>query len=291
MNSIDYNNKYYWNATKPVQKDNMFLDEDYNKWIVVDDLYKEINNISSNVCAVFSGLNNIELSLIDKTSTLFPPDSYILTINGVKGENIRGISIIDIIGNVYYDNFSAWYLPAGTTLVESLNNKTGHIKNILTGLQVNGALKSGRVVNLGEFFTTNQNIVLNVNNLGGNQWVIKTIKINGVNYFNLDTQYYIDLPNSFLSKIFKYNESLPYATIPSGNTSNSIVNLQMYKDIHKVSATIVEGVNGPFENVLDWICITNQNYKIIHPASAQLVNHTLTLSSTEPGIIYFYTII
>lgn len=278
---INYNKKYYWTARKPVQINNMLLAEDWNK-------FNEIENINSSLSSL-DELFDISSYLIDATLSCYP--HYLKTINNHTTSYGQGISTIKINDVVYTGTLDLHFLSANTILVNSLNGKSGDLTNILSGIKINDdqLIMTGKDIDLGQFLTDNDTIVSSINNgLKNQQWIISSITINNKQFTNTDSQYFIDIDNSFTTNLYKKIQTFNTATIETTNNSSSIVNLEIFRKATKISGVINVG-NNTFENVIEWISIiaTNNKYEVIKPNSATLVNNTLTINSPSAGIIFY----
>lgn len=292
ISNIKYEQKYYWTAKKPVQLNNMFLAEDWNKFQLISDCVSAVINLSCVLTSDFGKPIKISNTLTSLTNDIFPSVSYLSTVNNYSNHSMSGISTIKINDVISCGTINAYYLSAGTTLVNTLNGKTGDINNILTGIKINDETtpRTGREVSLGNYFKSNEIVVSNINGtMSGDLWCLSTLTINDMKYDILDQQYYLTINDNFGRNLFKFNETLPLATTPTPTNINqtSIVNIQMFKRVYQISAVVEKDEEITLNNVVDWICITDQNHNIILPTSATLVNNTLTLTSPSAGIIYY----
>ena len=247
-----------------------------------------IFNLSSVLTSVFGDPIEINSTLILSTNNFYPSTSILSTIDCHVQEYASGISTIKINDDILTGTISAYYLSTGTTLVNTLNGKTGNISNILTGIKVDNNIICSQIeVDLGEFFEQGTPIVSSINNdLIGDQWVISSLAINGKVYSSLNNQYLIQIDDNFGSNLYKREQTLQAATISTTTDENSIVNLQAFKNAYIISGIVSAGIN-TFNNVWEWISITDQNYNLIIPNSVTLIIGTLTVDSPSAGIIYY----
>ena len=287
IQKIKCEEKENWIGTKPVQRQNLFLAQDWNKFSKVKQCEEQIENLSSVLTTIFNSSIQIESTLVLETKQTYPTSSILSTINGYVNEYMSGISTIKINDDILTGNINAWYLSAGTTLVNTLNGKTGEVNSVLTALKINDLISSDISVNMGSYFLEYDTYLSAINNnLTGNQWVISSLVIEQREFNTVNQEHFLVL-NGFDSSFLKKKETLNYSYITDSNDNNSIVNLQFFNSkISKISAAIEADRPLTLNNVIDWISITNQNYDVIKPTTAILdETGTLTITSPSAGII------
>lgn len=294
MKNITNYEKIYWNAEQPIAKENILFAQDWNKIVNnINDINECISTISSCIISVFNNPPNISSFIISNCPLT---TSYLSTINGLYNEKFNGISTIKINDQEYYGSFHLNFLQSTSELVNTFNNNTGIITNVLTGIKIDDSEPlTTQVITLNDVFLNNEIFVRSIDNnltgdANGNIEVITSIIIDEKRYNSLNDNYQLSFPNTFDANLYKRTgEILIQADIPTeqDQTEDTIFNLQMFQQYHQVSATI--NTNSPLElsNAIDWICITDQDHSIITPSRVTLINNTLTITSPRNGIVYY----
>lgn len=293
MKNITNNDKAYWTMNQPIAKENLFLAQDWNNIdISINNIDECISTLTSSVYSVFNNPISISSFII---SVCPPSTSYLSTINGLYNEKFYGISTVKINGIEYWGTLNLNFIRQSDNIVNTFNGKIGNIPSVLTGIEVNGNILSTQTVDLSSVFLNNETFVRSINdNLtgdpNGNAEVITSLAISGTSYNTLNDNYQIVFPDNFDNNLYKKDgEILTQANIntPQIEEDRSIFNIQMFNKYHQISAELVANVEKTLQHVIDWVCITDQNYNIIHPTTAKLVNNTLKITSPSAGIIYF----
>lgn len=290
INYIKINNKQNWLGQQSISINNIFLDEDWNKFNVLNEISSTIQTLSTYKENLASG--NISSYIEEVFNSTFP--NYVSSFNEVLDFNhtkVNGISTIKI-NNIYLqqkqDQPNSFLTTENKNIVNTFNNLTGNLYSI-TSIKLNNITynNSNGVINLGNNYLDlkDQNIVLSINKQGGSINVVTSIIINGVVYKDLDNKNNIKIQLA-TNQYFKRKESLDHATISSGDKQNSIVNREMFDKKFQYSSPIKANKQLVLENVIDWISIVN-NDNIIKPISATLVDNTLRIKSPSAGIIYY----
>lgn len=306
--TISYENKNCWTTKKPVEKSNMILEQDWNKFKIIDQCEERINTVSSTIENVFSGSNKILSNLILSCKQVYPTSSFLSTINGLY-DDVKGISTIKINDEVYTDSFSAYYLSSDATLVNSFNGASGNI-NCITTIKVNTEQfpkdddEDKNIVNLGNFFTQNELCVSSINsgyigNVNYNANIITSVVLMGAEYNTLNRDFQLKFDDKFLSSAYKKEENITKAIVPTpieigenniiidNTTSGTIINKELYNLYSPLSTELAEGVEKIISGVGDWISITDQNHNNIQPTSVNLSGDVLTITSPSAGTLYY----
>lgn len=290
--NIDFRQKYYWTAKKPVQIGNMLLAEDWNQFEAIDTCIEVIQTLSTVLTEVFGDDEDISGYLVEKTNEKYPSTSFLSTVNGSSQEKMNGISTIKINDDILTGQVDAHYLPSGVGLVNTLNGKTGNLNPILTGVSVNGVAEPfSTTIDLGYCFKQNQTMVSAINrDLVGDQWVVTSLVINDKTYSSVDNQYNLLVDDTFSANLFMKVHTLNQATSqPSLYNPNAVMNLQMFRPCLQLSTTLVANQETTLQNIRDWIAITNQNFDIIYPTSVNLdaARGILKITSPVNAILYY----
>lgn len=179
--NIEITTKQNWNGHDLVQLKNLYLAEDYNKFIALNDSIKCISGISTSSFINF--FDNLPNNIIDIVSTEY---KFVPSLNGKTGD-IYGISGIIINNETYWptneNNYIidlGDYLSASTRLVYTFNNISGAV----SGIQSINNIKPNRFgkLDLGDYYQNNINIVESINGLSGD--------ISGIVGFIIDKKTY-----------------------------------------------------------------------------------------------------
>lgn len=311
ITKISYTDKNYWTTKKPVEKNNLILAEDWNKFKVISTCNEEIEHISSLITNLFENPSNISSHITLSCTNLYPQNSFLSSINNLYNR-VTGISTIQMkvatLENggyeeqTYSSSFSANFLPlsAASELVNTFNTVSGDV-NCLTTIKIGTEQfpRTGEVVsavNLGSFFAQEELCVASINggykgDQNNNAKAISSITILQNQFNNLNSDYYLTITNVLYDKVYKKEATIPSSktptiSIPQTVTETNIINRKMMENTVELNANEQKTI----DNVIDWVCIVDSNKNLIQPTYAKLINyHTLKIKSPSAGTLYYIT--